>query len=69
MVVVQYFTHAVDLLTLCKTKLTPNLEGGLISSVVLLDHMLSCLNDSTLMDVLHVSLILVFHLLNNQYFI
>ncbi|XP_076671390.1 WD repeat domain 81 isoform X2 [Andrena cerasifolii] len=52
-IVLQYFAHMVELLALCKRKLTQNLEGGLISCLTLLNHITPYLNDATLMDVLH----------------
>ncbi|XP_053982258.1 WD repeat-containing protein 81 isoform X2 [Hylaeus volcanicus] len=52
-IVLQYFAHMVELLILCKRKLTQNLEGGLISCLTLLNHITAYLNDTTLMDVLH----------------
>ncbi|KAL6261947.1 hypothetical protein P5V15_007032 [Pogonomyrmex californicus] len=52
-ILLQYFAHMVELLALCKRKLTQNLEGGLISCLVLLNHITAYLSDSTLMDVLH----------------
>lgn len=56
----------VELLALCKRKLTLNLEGGLISCLALLNHITAYLSDSTVMDVLHVIsiilLIYVYHL-------
>lgn len=44
-----------ELVAQCKRKLTPNLEGGLISCLVLLIHVIPYLSDSSLMDVVHVS--------------
>ncbi|CAK9833039.1 WD repeat-containing protein 81 [Anthophora retusa] len=52
-IVLQYFAHMVELLALCKRKLTQNLEGGLISCLILLNHITSYLSDAVLMDVLH----------------
>lgn len=46
----------VELLALCKRKLTQNLEGGLISCLTLLNHITPYLSDAALMDVLHVRL-------------
>lgn len=53
-VIVQYFAHMVELLTLCKRKLTPNLEGGLVSCLSLLIHITNHISDSTIMSILHV---------------
>lgn len=53
-ILLQYFAHVVELLALCKRKLTQNLEGGLISCLALLNHITAYLSDSTVMDVLHV---------------
>lgn len=53
-IVLQYFAHMVELLALCKRKLTQNLEGGLISCLTLLNHITPYLSDAVLMDVLHV---------------
>lgn len=44
----------VELLALCKRKLTQNLEGGLISCLTLLNYITPYLSDAILMDVLHV---------------
>ncbi|KAM0737071.1 WD repeat-containing protein 81 [Formica fusca] len=52
-ILLQYFAHVVELLALCKRKLTQNLEGGLISCLALLNHITAYLSDSTIMDVLH----------------
>ncbi|XP_001601532.3 WD repeat-containing protein 81 isoform X2 [Nasonia vitripennis] len=52
-IVLQYFSHMTELVAQCKRKLTPNLEGGLISCLVLLIHVIPYLNDSSLMDVIH----------------
>ncbi|XP_011058187.1 PREDICTED: WD repeat-containing protein 81 isoform X2 [Acromyrmex echinatior] len=52
-ILLQYFAHIVELLALCKRKLTQNLEGGLISCLALLNHITAYLSDSTVMDVLH----------------
>ncbi|XP_050471214.1 WD repeat-containing protein 81 isoform X1 [Bombus huntii] len=52
-IVLQYFAHMVELLALCKRKLTQNLEGGLISCLTLLNHITPYLSDAVLMDILH----------------
>ncbi|XP_018373789.1 PREDICTED: WD repeat-containing protein 81 isoform X2 [Trachymyrmex cornetzi] len=52
-ILLQYFAHIVELLALCKRKLTQNLEGGLISCLALLNHITAYLSDSTVMDALH----------------
>ncbi|XP_043262168.1 WD repeat-containing protein 81 [Colletes gigas] len=52
-IILQYFAHMVELLALCKRKLTQNLEGGLISCLTLLNYITTYLNDATLMDVFH----------------
>ncbi|KZC07325.1 WD repeat-containing protein 81 [Dufourea novaeangliae] len=52
-IILQYFAHMVELIALCKRKLTQNLEGGLISCLTLLNHITPYLNDATLMDCLH----------------
>lgn len=57
-ILLQYFAHIVELLALCKRKLTQNLEGGLISCLALLNHITAYLSDCTMMDVLHVMFII-----------
>ncbi|XP_046619150.1 WD repeat-containing protein 81 isoform X1 [Neodiprion virginianus] len=52
-ILLQYLGHMVELLALCKRKLTPNLEGGLVSCLALLTHIIGFLSDSALMDALH----------------
>lgn len=50
----QYIPHISELVTLCRKKLSQNLEGGLISSFVLLKHIIPYLSDNMLMDQLQV---------------
>ncbi|XP_034939157.1 WD repeat-containing protein 81 [Chelonus insularis] len=57
MIVLQYFGHMAELLALCKRKLTPNLEGGLISCLALLSYVTPCLSDASLMDALNETIV------------
>ncbi|XP_035732368.1 WD repeat-containing protein 81-like isoform X1 [Vespa mandarinia] len=56
-ILLQYFAHMAELLTLCKRKLTQSLEGGLLSCLALLNHITQYLSDSVLMDALHESIV------------
>ena len=55
-IVLQYFSHMTELIAQCKRKLSTNLEGGLVSCLVLLNHVIPHLSDSSLMDTIHVSM-------------
>lgn len=57
MILLQYFAHMTELLSLCKRKLTPNLEGGLVSSLALLVHIAPCLSDSFLVEALQETIV------------
>lgn len=56
-ILLQYLAHMTELLTLCKRKLTPNLEGGLVSCLALLVHITPCLSDAFLMEALQETII------------
>ncbi|KAK0085374.1 hypothetical protein PV325_005325 [Microctonus aethiopoides] len=57
MILLQYFGHMAELLTLCKRKLSPNLEGGLVSCLALLSYITPCLSDVLLIDALHETIV------------
>ncbi|KAJ8926519.1 hypothetical protein NQ314_021121 [Rhamnusium bicolor] len=50
LILFQYIPHMSELIVLCKRKLTLNLEGGLISCLALLKHIIPYLSDAMLMD-------------------
>ena len=49
-ILLQYLPYSWDLVTLCKRRMTPNLEGGLIGCVELTHHIIPYLSDSVLMN-------------------
>jgi WD repeat-containing protein 81 len=49
-ILLQYLPYAWDLVALCKRRMTPNLEGGLLGCIALLHHIIPYLSDSVLMN-------------------
>ena len=49
-ILLQFLPYAWDLISLCKRKLSPNLEGGLNGAVTMVHQMIPLLSDSVLMN-------------------
>ncbi|XP_076275041.1 WD repeat domain 81 isoform X3 [Rhynchophorus ferrugineus] len=61
LILFQYLPHMTELLAMSKKRLTQTLEGGLISCLVLLKHLIPYLSDATLMDQLQEILTGIIH--------
>lgn len=54
-IVLQYIPHVAELIALCKrTRVTANLEGGLVASMALLKHTIPYLTVNTLTEIMQV---------------
>ncbi|CAH1187105.1 unnamed protein product, partial [Phyllotreta striolata] len=49
-IIFQYIPYMTELILLCKKRITPNLEGGLLSCLTLLKNIIPYLSDSMLMN-------------------
>jgi hypothetical protein len=55
-IVLQYIPHVAELIALCKrTRVSANLEGGLVASMALLKHTIPYLAVTTLTEIMQVS--------------
>ncbi|XP_046400829.1 WD repeat-containing protein 81 [Ischnura elegans] len=57
LILLQYLPHMWELAALCRRKLTPTLEAGLVGCLALLIHIVPFLSDATLMDQLQDNII------------